>query len=279
MPVSWDLDHELSVLCINSPAQDKDQDRIAWIPDLRVAAVCDGVTTSPHSGRAAEIATQFGRRLFFGDIAEGIAAIASALIVERGKAKEAPLVFPPEMTPGLCEEIAQVARERLESSCQTTFVSIALTQGDDSLLIELVRCGDSAFFAFSMYGDLIYSSPVTAIATTNSTRSCVTRVLPDHGITGQWVTAQLSLPLASDLILCTDGAYECFDAPADMLNWLWEHERQLVEDEPGETLLAELHTSRQRRAGDDDISVIWISPRMPHHASYNHRSQGQEVKK
>ncbi|MBI3835648.1 MAG: hypothetical protein HY287_15080 [Planctomycetes bacterium] len=80
-------DQMFDALTVISPAledgQPKDQDRAAWISTPAIAAVADGVTTSPHGDKAAELCVQFAPALFEGDMTERLAGICDLLQIRR----------------------------------------------------------------------------------------------------------------------------------------------------------------------------------------------------
>jgi hypothetical protein len=61
----------------------KDQDRAAWHAHARVAAVADGVTTSPSSARAANIATEFAAIMFGADSRARFHSLCDLLLAYR----------------------------------------------------------------------------------------------------------------------------------------------------------------------------------------------------
>lgn len=139
--------------------EDKDQDRARWLPETRVASLCDGVTTSPRSGEAAELVTDLAPMLFGGDVSERLRGVCQLLISRRLEAQRERVVLPPDVPQAMQEMLAEVAREHLGKAFQTTLVAAQFTPTDDGVIAEIIRCGDSAFFAFSAAGDLLTSSP------------------------------------------------------------------------------------------------------------------------
>ena len=146
----------ISPLCLGDEA--KDQDRADWSTPVAVAALSDGVTSSPHSAEAAELAVKLSPMLFQGDVEERMRVLADLLVVRRLEAQLSP-VRSPAGTPRAMHTVLQEAvRERLQVAFQTTLVAAAFTPTDDGVSAALVRCGDSAFFAFSPTGELLASS-------------------------------------------------------------------------------------------------------------------------
>jgi len=160
--VTRTTEDEFDALVVVSPAcegQDtKDQDRARWSAPMRVAAVCDGVTSSPYSAAAAKLAAEMSPMLFGGNTEERMRALSELLIARRLEAQRA-RVDPPSSTPEPMRRMLQeVAQEQLRAAFQTTLVAACMTPADEAISVEVLRCGDSAFFAFSQAGELLASS-------------------------------------------------------------------------------------------------------------------------
>ena len=141
---------------------DKNQDRARWSPYARVASVCDGVTSSPRSSEAADLVTDLAPMLFKGDVRERLGGICDLLYMRRLQVRDEPVVLSPATPPCMHEMLLDVTRERMKIALQTTLVAAAFTATDNGTVGDVVRCGDSAFFAFSPSGELLASSPAWA---------------------------------------------------------------------------------------------------------------------
>lgn len=131
--------------------QPKHQDRAAWYPATRVAALADGVTTSPYSEKAAAILVESAPMLFLGDTAERLGALCDLLVAGRLDALQAPVKISAPL-PAFRKLIADAARSKLADAFQSTFVSVCLTPADSTTSTEIIACGDSMFAAFDPSG-------------------------------------------------------------------------------------------------------------------------------
>ena len=139
--------------------EEKNQDRARWFPDVAVATVCDGTSSSPRSAEAAELVTELSPMLFGGNAEECLRGICRLLTLHRAAAQREPLKLAPGRPPAMLDMMAELARKQMASSYQTTLVSASFTVVGDQLSAEIVRCGDSALFAYSPSGELLLSSP------------------------------------------------------------------------------------------------------------------------
>lgn len=89
-----------------------------------------------------------------------------------------------------------------------------------------------------------------------------TAVLPDHYYTGQWTFFEDRFPTNSNFILCSDGFYRAFEKSAGIWEWLKENEKSLDTRKTKKAVLTELHKKLDRKCGDDDISFIWVKPKV-----------------
>ena len=158
-----ETDNALDALTVVSPLllgeDEKDQDRARWSPDCRVASVCDGVTSSPHSQVAAEMVTDLCPMLFGGAVQERLAGICDLLTLRRIVAQRSLPAIAADVPEAMREMLADIARQRMRSALQTTLVAASFTPTNDLTMADVVRCGDSAFLAFSGDGELLTSSP------------------------------------------------------------------------------------------------------------------------
>jgi hypothetical protein len=388
-PVAQESDLCFDALTVVSPlacgGEDKDQDRARWFASAQVASVCDGVTSSPRCEEAAELVTNFAPMLFNGDRRERLGAVCELLIAHRLDAKRDPVVLPHRTPKAMQNMLAEVAQERMGSAFQTTLVAASFTKVEAGIKAEVIRCGDSAFFAFSPAGELLAASPswgqapttvgaeapclvkgirfgpgdellvkvlgkasepafqddvsqilakhrprwlvctpldrCTEGAATNqqgselptlwltdhdlllvpefligraadkkadeyrrilysssihlasnsasatsaisfSGKGSVTDVLPDHYLTGRWINRQEHFPLDAQFVLASDGFYGAFASPQPLWTWLLENKAALLDQEKRKDLMQQLHECLHSRSGDDDMSFVWVSPRV-----------------
>ncbi len=151
------------VLTVVSPSccgdEPKDQDRARWFPATHVACVADGVTSSAHSEKAAELVCNLSPILFSGTPSERLGAISAVLTTQRIEAQKSPIDLPSDTVDSMKSILLEAVKVRLAQSFQTTFVATCITQADDELAIDICACGDSGFFAFSPDGDLLSTYP------------------------------------------------------------------------------------------------------------------------
>ena len=145
---------------MRSGGEEKDQDRVSWFAPKAIAAACDGLTTSPQSAEAAEVAVMLTPVLFEPntDIEARLRVLADYLVACRLEACDAGVRAPPGSSPALQALLQEVAQENLKRSFQTTLVAAAFTRVDSEVEARVVALGDSAFFAFSPSGELLLTS-------------------------------------------------------------------------------------------------------------------------
>jgi serine/threonine protein phosphatase PrpC len=164
MHARTDTSSGLWAMAVRSPMclgrEDKDQDRVYWSAATQVACVCDGVSSSPFSAQAAEIASQFSPVLLKGadNTGESLRALADLLVVRRLEAQHSPVQTPDSASEAMRAVLRDVAEERLAESFQTTLVAASFVQADDVILTRILTVGDSAFFAFGPDGELLVTS-------------------------------------------------------------------------------------------------------------------------
>ena len=79
----------------------KNQDRACWRRPGRVAAVCDGVSSSPNAAEAAALVTSLIPAVFQGDMHERLNMLSDALMLDRQEHRDAPIVFAEGTPPAL----------------------------------------------------------------------------------------------------------------------------------------------------------------------------------
>jgi len=151
--------HDHRAVVVVSPASDgdeiKNQDRAVWYATQNVACVCDGVSQSPFSEQAAELVCQWCPSLFRGDMDQRMGAISDLLVTQRLELQQNSKSTRKAAT----SLVEQVARERLAQAFQTTLTAVCLTPlSDEELSAEIIQCGDSALFAFSPEGELLFET-------------------------------------------------------------------------------------------------------------------------
>lgn len=146
----------------------KDQDRARWFEPGQIACVCDGVTSSPNSAEAAELAVSFAPVLFEGRVHERLAALADLLMAHRRECQQSSEVFFPKHTSEAMQRmLREVVREKRAISFQTTLVAARFASDARGSTAHVVKCGDSGFFAFSRAGELLTSSLAFAARSEN----------------------------------------------------------------------------------------------------------------
>lgn len=88
-----------------------------------------------------------------------------------------------------------------------------------------------------------------------------TAVLPDHFYSGGWETFDDKFPRETSFLLCSDGFYRAFEEPAEIWDWLKRNEERLASRQEKKELLKDIHQRLQQKTGDDDVSLIWLSPK------------------
>jgi serine/threonine protein phosphatase PrpC len=85
-----------------------------------------------------------------------------------------------------------------------------------------------------------------------------TAAFPDAYRRNQYSIVDEYFSTDTDFVICSDGFYRCFSAPAQMWQWLAEHRNPLNLRASRKKLLDDLHGQLNQRCGDDDISFIWM---------------------
>lgn len=238
--------------------ESKDQDAALSDAASLTACVCDGVSSSPHAATAArEMAARVVRILEAPHDRERVQVrldeARAHLEALREQAAVAPLSYG-TASQGARLLLEEVMRGKLMSSHQTTFLALRVLEPapPGRARAWVVTCGDSALLLFDGAGRLEHSIP-SGLVLPSPPRA--TRVLPDdeprHG--------RVEIPFPGDVVLATDGFYNAFSEPEEILAWLRAHEATLYGDDAGarEGLLQGLHERLRQTVGDDDISVVW----------------------
>ena len=151
-----------AALAIVSPMMfgedEKDQDRARWYGPGQRACVCDGVTSSPCSGEAAELVASHTPIMFDGNSKDKLQTVCDLLMARRKECQQSEMVFPDGTSPAMQNILRKVMQEKRASSFQTTLVAAEFVCSEKAMSAHILKCGDSAFFAFSNEGELLSSS-------------------------------------------------------------------------------------------------------------------------
>ena len=378
----WDV---ILVVSPSSVGDIKNQDRARSYPASGIFAVADGVSSSPHSGAAAEIVADNCAALFRSELPAALLAISEILLAKRAEALRMPADIPSSIPTSMRAMMQRSMQEQMHDAYQTTLVAVAVNRIEEQLEFDAVVCGDSAYFCFTADGEVLatsYAEKTKADLPPNDGRfqfvrygddlllkvtapllevdididayhdadhlrlerwyvaeildhhqgdaniagaaqetgawiafdtpllvpsyllerrvpehganyqtvkfsrmlkwqsvselsganapspslrdgGVMTAVVPDHAVNGHWQHHRELLPRDAHVVLCSDGFYECFDQPADLLAWLTSHEGALRDTAKCEASMQSLHRLRGERQGDDDMSLIWIRATAP----------------
>lgn len=157
-------DDFFDVTTITSPAcmaqERKDQDRAVWFPVHKRASLADGVSSSPFAVKAARNTVALSPILTDPEtIANHLSSIAEVLFAHRREAMGRVLTFPPNTSESMRPILEEAARQRLKDAFQTTLITAAFAPAATDTRVLIVRCGDSAFFAFSADDELLMATP------------------------------------------------------------------------------------------------------------------------
>ncbi len=160
-PIATEKGYTASVVV--SPLVDgedqKNQDRARFFEPGQSACLCDGVTSSPNSAKAAELATSFAPTLFQGNVTKRLEVLCDLLMAHRQESMVTDDVRLPEGTPEAMRKMLQkVVQSKKAESFQTTIIAAQFVVDGQLVVVRVVKCGDSALFAFSPDGELLMSS-------------------------------------------------------------------------------------------------------------------------
>lgn len=149
-------------IVIVSPAtcggETKDQDRARFFGPGQVGCLCDGVTTSPQAAEGAELMVSLSPGFFEGDMGERLAMACDLLLARRAELQRTCPSVPSDMPEAMQTMLQQVARQKQAISYQTTMVAVRVRGDQTKVVVDILKCGDSAFVAFSNEGQLLSSS-------------------------------------------------------------------------------------------------------------------------
>jgi len=137
---------------------EKDQDRARWYGPGRIACVCDGISSSPCSDQAAELVVSHAPVMFNDRGPENLQTICDLLMAWRRTYQQSEMTFPNGISPTMRNTLQKVMKEKQATSFQTTTVAAQIDCREKAVSVRILRCGDSAFFAFSDQGELLSSS-------------------------------------------------------------------------------------------------------------------------
>ena len=151
----------------------KDQDRARWFEPGQIACICDGVTSSAHSAMAAQIVTTIIPSIFTEKIPERLRMLCDLLMDHRRESQDGNIRLPKDTPDAMQDFLRKVAREKLATSFQTTMVAVRFIQAGQMVTADILKCGDSAFFAFSCDGQLLSSSLVLSSELQEKSQSAI----------------------------------------------------------------------------------------------------------
>lgn len=150
----------------------KNQDRAIWYGSQQVACVCDGVTSSPCSEQAAELSAVCSPALFKGPIRERLHMVCDLLLSRRQEyLAKSHTEAPDDTSPVMQKLLNEIIQEKKQVAFQTTLVAAQFSRDQDDTRVHLVKCGDSAFIAFSPDGELLATTLTDSIASKPQPRS------------------------------------------------------------------------------------------------------------
>jgi serine/threonine protein phosphatase PrpC len=135
----------------------KDQDRAHWSAPDQIACVCDGVSSSPDSAFAAQQVVTSIPAVFKKDPNMRMEALSDTLLALRKDAQNRDVVFG-DVSETLRSFLESIAKQKLSKSFQTTVIAAKFIPEKSSVIADIIKCGDSAIFAFSSEGRLLYTS-------------------------------------------------------------------------------------------------------------------------
>jgi len=160
-PISTEKGYTATVVVspLVSGEDKKDQDRARFFEPGQSACLCDGVTSSPDSAKAAELATSFAPTLFQGHVIRRLEVLCALLMAHRQESMAADDVRIPAGTPEAMRRMLQkVVQSKKAESFQTTIIAAQFIVDGHVVVARVIKCGDSALFAFSPEGELLMSS-------------------------------------------------------------------------------------------------------------------------
>lgn len=137
----------------------KDQDRARFSEPGQMAFLCDGVTSSPNSTEAAELGTSLGPILFKDTNSHRLDILCDLLKTRRQECQQSePIILSEDMPEAMQQMLGEAVRKKRKTAFQTTLVAAKFISNSKHVLTQILRCGDSAFFACLSDGELLRSS-------------------------------------------------------------------------------------------------------------------------
>ena len=136
----------------------KNQDRVRWSGPDQTACLGDGVTSSPHADKAAELAVSLAPGLFKGNTKERLSMLCDLLTTRRQESLQEDITIPEHIPKAMRSMLQKAIQSKMEYSHQTTLVAAQFTCDKHGVNTRTVKCGDSGFFAFSPESGLLFSS-------------------------------------------------------------------------------------------------------------------------
>ena len=139
--------------------EEKNQDRARWFMPRQIACVCDGVTSSPCSEQAAELAAACSSAIFDGSTQERLHMVCDLLLALREEYQATSQVKIPRQTSTAMQQmLSKIIHEKKRTAFQTTMVAAQFQVDEGTTKVHIIKCGDSAFIAFSPKGEMLAST-------------------------------------------------------------------------------------------------------------------------
>lgn len=136
----------------------KNQDRILYDPQTCTAAVCDGTTSSPYAEKAASIVSRCTPLILNKKVEKNLETVCDLLIAHRDLAIRKGVKSSDSIPESMREIVEEAAKANLSKSFQTTLVCAGFNYRGSHILVKVLNCGDSGFFAFSSDGQVLLSN-------------------------------------------------------------------------------------------------------------------------
>ncbi len=272
-------------ICVTSPAEvegeDKDQDRIHWDGNQLFACVCDGLTSSPFSDQAALYLSEHIAPALLGSTEElsrsSILAARDHLIKLRQECLMRPVQLSAETPLVLSELLSEATHVHRKLSYQSTVAALRISYDEavDQCIARALWCGDTGIYAFTSNGEIAWTN--LALQESGLTaHSSKTFCFPDDAERTEVIYFVLNKQgaeiqderrpnMETEFLLASDGFYMAFDNIRNVWKWLHSNLNILGNKPPRleqVSLMQELHQKLRRTVGDDDISFVFVRPRV-----------------
>lgn len=196
-------DNEFDAIVVVSPmveaGEAKNQDRAAWYARARVAAAADGVTNSPNSAKAAELATRYSPIMFEPECRTRLHSLSDLLLAYRVADQQNSRPTDVNRSCGMQDMLNEIVAQQMAASYQTTLVTVRLQLQAQAIHAELISCGDSACLVYGPDGDVRYPNRehLTNLDEDAGTGDflfgpgdeLLARIIIDDGERSRWLTA------------------------------------------------------------------------------------------